>query len=131
MSCKCPRGTTLNNGVCSVVQECTGGAEWNQNIWQCVCPQNTVYNGYYCINNPCYNGRVWNDTIRACMCPDNKIWDRDACIPPVIACNNGRIWDASVYACICPRGTFSNINKCDEIPICTGGQVYNPLNNLC
>ena len=104
---------------------------WNQNIWECECPVGTVFNGHFCLSNPCSNGRMWNETVKACMCPDNKIWNSGACLPPRIDCTNGRVWDPAIYACTCPEGTFANVNKCDQIPFCRGGQVYNPLNNKC
>ena len=90
-----------------------------------------MFNGIYCILNPCSNGRFWDDQAKACKCPDQKIWDSRACVPPRIDCTNGRVWDSSIYACTCPVGTFPNINKCDPIPNCSGGQHYNPLNNKC
>ena len=129
--CICPRGTMLNGGTCRILQQCYGGMIWNQNIWECECPVGTVFNGHFCLSNPCSSGRVWNETQKGCQCQDGKIYMMGACVPPRIDCTNGKVWDKSIYACTCPEGTFASVHKCDQIPFCRNGKVYNPLNNKC
>ena len=151
-ACSCPNNTSLYNGNCTNILNCTNGTAFNGSSCVSICAVGYFFNGTSCTTYvpACPKGMYWNVISCVCPvenCPSGMMWNGTFCITNSIQCSAGYYyWNGTTCIltsqkcpfglqwvnnlCIptngsCPNGTYYNGFQCVSYQSCTNNMIWN------